>query len=399
MYKNQYDYIIIGASAAGIAAATKIRSCDKEGSIFCIDQQRVMPYNTCLLVDVLSQEKEVQEIALKKDIFFQEQNIDLGLGITVVSINKKEKTITTDSNQIFVYKKLLLATGTEARQLISGKGIFSFHQLTDVFVIQDYKSAHYVRLVLILGAGLSGVEAADAFIKKGYQVFIVEKAKRLLPEFLNEEASQFLQKKMEAAGVTLFLETELVTLEHENNQNVVYLNQGQIIVAQMVLVTIGSIQNSRIAALAGIAVDDKGIIVNQYLQTSDEYIFAAGDVIGFYDNVQKKKIRNGTWPEAVKQGMIAGHNMVQSKSQSYGAAPVLTSSRFFGLAFISGGLLQAETGDQIFEHRMQESYYRCIVSEGRLKGVIMIGQLKAVGYLRRALAGDIPFDIDLFLAS
>ncbi len=399
MYKKQYDYIIIGASAAGIAAASKIRSFDKKGFIFCIDQQGIMPYNTCLLVDILSQEKKVQEIGLKPDTFFEEQKIELGLGITVASINKEEKNIQTVSGETFLYKKLLIATGTDARQLLFGKGIFSFHQLNDVMAMEEYQVEHQIRSVLILGAGLSGIEAADAMIKKRYQVFIVEKSKRLLSQFLNEEASYFLQKKMEAAGVTVFLETELLTSEYQNDHYFVSFNQGQKILVDMILVTIGSNQNSQIACIAGIAVDEQGIIVNQYLQTSDEHIFAAGDVIGLYDVLQRKKIRNGTWPEAVKQGMIAGHNMVQSDSQPYVIAPVLTSSRFFGLAFISGGLLEEAAEDQVFEHRTQEGYYRCIVAQGRLKGVVMIGQLRAVGYLRRALAGQILFDIDLFLAS
>ena len=123
--------------------------------------------------------------------------------------------------------------------------------------IHAYEAKHQVRSVLILGAGLSGVEAADAYIKKGYQVFIVEKAKRLLPHFLNEEASYFLQKKMEAVGIAVFLETELLKYDYQNDHYSVSFNKEQKIFVDMILITIGSNQNSQLAHCAGLIVDDQ----------------------------------------------------------------------------------------------------------------------------------------------
>ncbi|MBL4588029.1 FAD-dependent oxidoreductase [Candidatus Babeliales bacterium] len=396
-----YDYLIIGASAAGVAAATKIRSLDSEGTIGCIDKQDKIPYNTCLLVDVLSEEKTGKEISIKPDLFFEEKNIDLLLDMSIEKIEPQEKKVITSQKKEISYDTLLISTGTKARSIgsISGQGVFNFHELGDVDRIQEYSKNNSVKNILIIGAGLSGVEAADALVKEGCNIFIVERQSKVLPEFLNDKASHFLVDRMKKAGITILSDTTVQKCEKSEEIFSVTCSSGQTLSVEMILITTGSMQNICLAEEIGIKTDSCGVIVNEYLETSKKDIFAAGDVIGLISPALQKKVRNGTWPEAVKQGMIAAQNMVQQESRKYEVATVLTSSRFFDLAFVSGGLLSADDKKDVFIYQDDDSYYCFIKEKDRLLGVVMIGQLRAVGYVRRALMGLIPFDRDTFLQS
>ena len=397
-----YDYLIIGASAAGVAAATKIRSLDSEGMIACIDKQDKIPYNTCLLVDVLSEEKTGKGIAIKPDLFFEEKNIDLLLNISVEKIDPEEKKVITSQKKEISYGKLLISTGTRARSIpgIVSQGVFNFHELGDVDQIQKYSKNNSVKNILIIGAGLSGIEAADSLVKEGYNVFILEKQSKLLPEFLDDKASSFLINRMQKSGITILSDTTVQACEQiDGAKYSVVCSSGQTLSVDMILTTVGSIQNINLVKDTGVRTDTSGIVVDEYLETSKKDIFAAGDVIGLMNPLLQKKMRNGTWPEAVKQGMVVAQNMVHQESKKYDNSAVLTSSRFFDLAFVSGGLLEAGDSNDIFVYQNDDSYYCFIKEKDRLLGVVMIGQLRAVGYIRRALMGLIPFDIEFVLKS
>lgn len=399
---KKYEYVIIGASAAGVAAASKIRSLQSQLTIACFEGQEDLPYNTCLLVDLLAEKKSKEELYLKPVDFFSEQKIDLFLGERVVKLCPQEKRIETSKGTIFGYEKLLLATGTKARSpafFFSGiVGVFSFHSLFDVEAIKAYIKDNEVKKAVVVGLGLSGVEAADALVSRGINVLLVEKEKNILPRFLNDEASDFLKAKIKEAGASVKTGHVVREVLQQNNRfSGLVFDDGTAHEADLLVVALGAEPELDLARQAKLIFDEQnGIQVNQYLQTSNTSIFAAGDLIQVYDALIKQTTRNSTWPEAVRQGMHAGIQMcggiVEQKSLI-----TFTSSHFFGISFLSAGFLISDNDSVADCFRSDQYYYQFIIKDNRLTGVIMIGLLKNVGYVRRALQEQFVFDIDLAL--
>lgn len=400
-----YSYIIIGASAAGLAAANKLRSLDPEKSILCVAAQHEPPFNTCLIADFLAGTKTRSEILTKGDNFFTAQRIIFKPGTRVTQLDASAQTITTDAGEIFSYEKLLLATGTSMSVpplfQTDVPGIFCFHTLADVEKIHAHSAAHHVTHAVIVGAGLSGVEAADALCQRGISVSIVEQQDHLLPRFLDKHAATFLEKLCVEHGVTTHTNSRVskVNSTHTGITGVT-LTDGTIIPAQLVILALGGRPNLELVRQAQLSVIDDSVVVNQFLQTSHANIFAAGDIITLHDPLTDSSVRSSTWPDAVMQGMIAAHNMA-GIAKVYPSTVVMTSSRFFGTAFVSAGPIATPAGTDAQEEVVvgENHYYRFLLIGGRLKGVVMIGNLQSIGRIRRALHSQEQVTIAELLAS
>jgi NAD(P)H-nitrite reductase large subunit len=400
-----YSYIIIGASAAGLAAANKLRSLDTEKSILCIAAQHEPPFNTCLIADFLAGVKTRSEILTKGDDFFTAQRIIFKPGTRVTHLDANAQQISTESGETFSYDTLLLATGTSmsAPPLFQTKapGVFYFHTLADVEKIHAHCAAHNVTRAVIIGAGLSGVEAADALCQRGISVSIIEQQDHLLPRFLDKRAATFLEKLCVEHNVDVHTNSCVKSMNQESDHITgVTLTDGTIIPAQLIILALGGRPNLELAQQAQLTINDNALITNQFLQSSNPTIFAAGDIIALYDPLTNSSIRSSTWPDAVMQGMIAAHNMA-GISKPYPPTVVMTSSRFFGTAFVSAGPIAAPTEADAQEEIVvgENHYYRFLLVEKKLKGVVMIGNLQSIGRIRRALQSQEPVTVAALLES
>lgn len=396
------QYIVIGASAAGIATAQKIRSLDGDASIICIDKQQSRPYNTCLLADYTAGTTGTEKLFLKPENFFVESQITLRTGTTATEINRAEKTITLNSGEILSYDRVCIATGTSPiifPMTEKSPNVFLFHSLTDAEQLTAYCRENHVKTALVIGAGLSGIECADALMQNKIVVTLIEANTHILPTLVTRTGAAHITASIERQGCSTYTKSRVkkILLDWETKKATgAQLSDGTILKADIIITTLGGRPAIELAQNAGLALENGGIQVNHLLQTSDPNIFAAGDAAAvpahpaFSDALH---IRSTTWPDAVQQGLIAGTNMVSEENTRIypGLLPVM-SSRFFGTQFVSCGPVAHLPTECITYEKITPDRSLLLIcnKEQKLVGFLVVGTLAHIGQLRAAVARTSP---------
>lgn len=311
------QYVIIGASAAGIAALTTLKRLDPEADVLVISRDGAAPYNTCLLGSFISGSKELDDLMLLSESQLQELRGCLLFNTEVISINRAEKNISaynkkSNTFEIIDYDKLLLATGSEPAQIITEDeqqaGFFSFHTLSDIISITNYLDSNSVEHAVVVGGGINGIECADALAKKGISVTIIERSAQLLPHLLNAQANLWLERYLADKNVMIYTQASIESYIVANDTKEMILTNGNTIKAHMVIYATGSRPALDLARRAGLDIAD-ALITDQYLTTSDNTIWAAGDCALVTCMHTCQLTRSITWHDAIAQGVVAAYNM------------------------------------------------------------------------------------------
>ncbi len=390
-------HIIIGTSAAGIGAAQKLRQVDQESDIVCISDEPDFPYNKCFFADYLAGRKQQQELYTRKSDFFEKNRIQLLLNARVTKIDVEHKTLVLHDNSRVSYDTLFLGLGRKLPSFVQEfqnlNGFFTFNSLASVLNLEKYILKENVRSVVIIGAGLTGVECADALARFHVDIHIIDASAHILSLLCTSAGADFIAAAMQQARVTLHQKKMMRTLISDRGcVRGIILNDGTEIEAQMVISAVSGPINSDLAVDAGITCDErtKAIITNEYLQTSAQGIYAGGDAILIYDQLLQKRVPSCLWADAMLQGAIAAQNMAGFQ-KSYPGAVVVASSSFFGLNFAScGPIIQ---GSMVFEHRIkrtEELFAHYLIAENKLKGFMLIGKQFNLSLLRRLVLTQEP---------
>lgn len=393
---KKYTYLIIGNSAAGISAVNKLSRLDPGGSILCISDEKEKHYNKCFLADYLSGEKEEGQLFTK--LFHPKA--EFAFGKKVASIDPVAKTITLSDNEIIGYGKLLIATGSSPTVPpipgVDAQNLFTFHSLADTQRILAQIAGRDFSRVTIIGAGLSGLEAADALRSQNLTVNLVERSSQVLPNTIDENASKYIEQKMEAAGISFYAGRTVEKLLTTNNVFTgAILDDNTVLEHDFVICATGLKPNSELGAEAGLTVIDSSLSVNEYQQTSNEQIYAAGDVVMVRDQLTGQLVRSTTWPDAMHQGIIAAQSMVGQPKPYPGITPILSSS-FFGVKFTACGVhpdIHKREGRMAISCKgSDDEYCMMFVKEGIPVGFIVIGEsLPQLAALRRAVLCQQPY--------
>ncbi len=391
-------HIIIGASAAGMGVLNQLRTLDPESNILCFAKETAWPYNTCFLADYLSGSREREQLFLKPQEFFEKQRIQLMLGCEVIKIDSTLKMILLKDGRAFSYDTLFLGLGARARTLsIPGsddcKEIFYFHTYDDTLKIKQFISNNYVEHALVIGAGLSGLEVADSLNKNGIRVTIVEQSVQVLPHHVDKRGSQLICKIAQSHNTSIMTNVRVARIITQNGKlRTIDLSTGEQIQAQMVVIAIGSQPNSELACDAGLELLGGALVTNEYMQTSDSSIFAGGDVAVVHERMSGQLIRNGAWPDAMHQGLIAAHSMVGIKKQYPGAVNII-SSAFFGVHFFScGPVTHQEHGYKIVVQEGEDYYHALLIHNKILQGFLLIGATQKAAEYRKLFLTQTPVD-------
>lgn len=394
-------YCIIGTSAAGIAAAQKLRQLDPLASIICISDEIEMPYNKCMLADYASGSKDAADVFTLPAEQAEKRNISLMLGKKVVAIDTEKKTILLNDNQKITYDALLLAIGTSpvipSIQGMQSNGVFTFHRLSDINNIMQYVQQHRVQRAVVIGSGLSGLECADALMVQNIEVAVIERNKNVLSSLVNEQGSEYIQNKFRVAGGKLYIEHTVQEIIHIDGQiQAVLLSNGTILETDMVIVAVGIQPNLALAKQIDLALhENMGIAVNDQMQTSQVGIYAAGDIVVVKDQITGALVASRTWPDAMLQGITAAHAMAGQPKAYPGLATVISSS-FFDIKFARFGVIDKITQlDELVDFVHADFYHRFIVQGSQLKGFLLVGNTTHVGKFRMALLAQSPVNREL----
>lgn len=380
-------YCIIGTSAAGLSAAHKLRQLDKEASILCFTQEKELSYNKCFLADYLASLCEYP--TFKTEQFFETNNIEVVTSCTITAINKKEKTITNSDGKVWEYDALLLANGGSLvrpeTETASCKNVFDFYTYEQIKLLKEYALQENINTIVIIGGGLSGLECADALLKYNKNIIIIEKAPNVLSHQITPAAASFLEQKICNNNIVLKTNTliEKFTIAHDS-VTAVQLSDGSLLKVDMVVYALGARPNLQLAHDIQLTLEEGAIKVNEFMQTSDASIYAAGDVCRVYNIFTKSYMKNCTWPEAMHQGMYAAHAMAGVEKSYKGAAPII-SSHFFGMKFFIAGIIHPLESDSTTLEHSENSFHYIVRRNGKVIGFIIFGDNKLFFELKPAL--------------
>lgn len=359
---------------AGTEAAKTIRKRIPHAEITIFTQDHYPFYSRPRLPELLAKEVSVEEIFVYKREWYHENKIQLHLNCTVKNIDPKSKSITLTDTSRISYNKLLLDTGSRGalppiEGIETAKGVFTLRTVEDALTI--IKSAEYAKTATLIGGGLLGLEAGNGLRKLGVSVTVVEYFDRLLPRQLDREGALILQKQMESLGLKFFLGAQSTSVKDDGNIKILKLKDGKTIESNFILVSAGIIPNIALAKEAGILVN-KGIVVNDRMETNIPDIFAAGDAAEHNGRIY------GIWPAAQRQGVVAGINMSEGDETYTGTVPS-TTLKVAGIHLTSLG--NTETEDKTVEQLRVKTndkniYKKMFLKDGKIIGAIFLGDSK-----------------------
>ena len=384
-------YVIVGAGAAGIAAAERIRLYNKDATVIMMSIDEYS-HSRCMLHKFLSGERNENEIAFVSEDFFEKKQILWGKGQKVTGVEPVQKRVLLEQGYL-PYEKLLIATGSvygipPIPGFRTAANVFGFRDLSDAqkinAMIQEVKADH----VFIVGSGLVGLDVAYALLERGIKVTIAEMADRILPLQTDAVSARAYQELFEEAGAVfkLGIGASDSVIDAQNRITAVKLSNGEEIACDFVICAAGVRPNLAFLEGSGLKTE-RGIVVDEYMQTSAPDIYAAGDVTAL----------SGIWPNAMDQGRIAAPNMSGQQMKYTDTFCIKNTINFFGLTMLSVGEVEPkEEGSQVYIRECRNAYQKVIVRDGTVKGVQLQGDISHSGFWQYLIKNQI--DISRLLA-
>ncbi len=395
--------VIVGNSVAAINAIEAIREKDKISKITVISDESYRAYSHPLLPNLVIGEvsRSEERFYYRRNDFYEKNKVDTLLGKRVVKILQKQKQVILENDEKIEYDKLLIACGGKPiKPPMEGLELEGVHTLTNIKSADKLrKDLKNIKHCVVIGGGLIGSKTAEKLAKKGIKVTLVELMRRVLYPVLDDTAADYIHKELKSLGVELILNDSVSAILGDKRVKEVELKSGKKIEADGVVVAVGVAPNMDMAKEAGLEVN-KGVVVNDFMQTSDENIFAAGDVAEAYDMVLGIKRPIPILPLAARQGRIAGLNILGGDVKYKGG--FATNSITIGkVSFISMGIVDSDELE-ILKIKKDGEYRKFLIDEeNRLKGMILVGNIEKAGMFNWMIQNklDVSWMKDTFLNS
>ena len=345
---NDDAFLIVGASLGGASAAQTLREEGFDGQVVLIGDETELPYERPpLSKDYLMGKSGREKIYAHPGEWYQENNVELRLGQAVTGIDRAAKEVSLADGGRLPYSKLLLTTGSSPRRLdVPGADASGVHYLRRVDDSDAIKAAiEKSSRIAVIGAGWIGLEAASAARTAGLDVTVIEVAELPLLRVLGREVAQVFADLHAANGTGMLFGAHVSEITFSNGRaDGVRLADGGHIQADAVIVGVGISPNVGLAADAGLAVDN-GIVVDASLRTSDQNIFAAGDVANAFHPHYDKHLRVEHWSNARHQPRAAARAML-GQEVSYDRVPYFYTDQY-DLGMEYAGYVEPEGYDRV----------------------------------------------------
>jgi len=321
--------VIIGASHAGINHAFALRKEGWEGAILLFDKDPEIPYHRPPLSKTYLSNAEVN--LLKSVESYEKDNISLNLGVSVSSIQRKDRTITLSNDSVQAYDKLVIATG--ARPIIppipgieTATNLYPMRTAEDVANIRNAFQTSKNKRVVIIGGGYIGLETAASIKKLGGTVTVLERETRILARVTAPEMSEYFMQLHAEHGVDILTDKNVTAITNANDVNTVVCGDGSQFEADIIIVGVGIRVNLELAKEAGIVIEN-GILVNETACTNDSDIYAIGDCTFHFNPHYNRHVRLESVQNAVDQAKVAAA-AICGKNPVYNAMPWFWSDQY-----------------------------------------------------------------------
>ncbi len=366
--------VIIGSGPAGTFAAKKIREKDDSAEIIIITEESYPMYSRPRLMDLIRGEIITDELLVFDEEWYKKNRIEVKLNSAIANISLEQKDIELEGGEFVVFDRLLLSVGSRPvlppLKIASIANIFKLRTIEDAVEIK--KISTMARSIVIIGGGLIGIESAIGFSNLGLRVTIIEAKENLLLLYLDEEGADILKKKLESLNIDVYLGSEVVSVGSRG----VKLCKEEEIEADFILISSGVCPSTDLAEKCGIKVQ-RGIVVDNFMQTSTKNVYAAGDCC------ENMGCFCGTWQTAKEQGEAAALNMIGEKTE-YKLSSMVFRMGVNGLEVGCIGCLEkikSIDGIVEFTERKDDNYVKIYVKDGILQGVVCIGNIKPLNDL------------------
>ena len=384
-------YVIVGASAAGLGAVEAIRDIDPVGTIIVITDETCSHYSRPMISDLVSGQADLKKVDCRTEDFWRENNVEALVGKKVTALNIDEKAVRLESGENIPYEKLLIATGGKPfvpKMDGSDKdGVFTFTTLKDAQLLAAKIDSINAKSAVVIGAGLIGVSVTEALVKRGLKVTMVELQDKILSLLLDPKGSDIVEAVIRKAGVNIITgqSVQKIIGKPGNDGAVggVILTKGDQVPCDLVVVAIGVIPRSEL--VAGTAVKtNRGIVVDNMMQTSVPDVYASGDVAEAYDFVLNQNRLLPLWPLAVLEGQVAGCNMAGKKTM-YSGGTNMSSLKYFGIPVVSVGLANPKedpTLEVLVKFEPEHNLYKKLVLKNNvIVGMTLVNSIERAGIL------------------
>lgn len=364
-------YVIIGNSAAAIGTIEGIRSVDTEGTITLISDEKHHTYSRPLISYYLLGKVEEKKMLYRDKDFYKKNGVETKLGVRAAKIGKN--SVTLENGEEVPFEKLMVATGSKPfvppmEGYDSVKNSFTFMTLDSVKEIK--KKLHKTSRVLIIGAGLIGLKAAEAVEGTVAELTVIDLADRILPSILDADAGKLMQKHIEEKGTKIILGTSVKKFEG----NTAELTNGEKIDFDILITAVGVRPNTELVKEAGGEVN-RGIKTDDTQLTSLANVYAAGDCTESYDVTTGTEKILALLPNAYMQGEVAGKNMAGAEAHYTNAIP-MNAIGFYGLHIITAGSYEGTA----YCTQNGENYKKLFFRDNKLVGFILMGsEIKRAG--------------------
>lgn len=371
-------YLIIGNGMTGLSAVKEIRRNDETGSVIVVTNEPYHTYFRVKLTEFISKEYDEQELLVNSEEWYKENNIQVRLRKIVENVDYDNNIAYLDDGEEIKFEKILLATGSRPFiPPIEGnfkKGFLALRSLKDLSFIKEYLQER--KRVAVIGGGLLGLEAAWSLKELGKEVSIIEFAPHLLNRQLDAELSTKLEEQLREKGFNLYLDVAAEEMLGEDNRvDGLRLSNGDSIDVDAVLVSSGVRPDLDLVINTPVK-NDRGIKVNNKLETNIEGVYAAGDVAQIGETVL------GLWTAANEQGRVAGANMCGG-DREYNVPKLFASLDIGDIQIFSAG--QIADVDKVYEYKTDETHNKIFVKDGKMVGSILYGETKPMGKYRKAV--------------
>jgi len=375
------SHVIIGDGIAGSSAAETIREADPDADVTVITDEGETLYNRILIKEFAKGKLPEAPISIHEPDWYDERDIGLELNTHVTSVDTDAHEIHTHSGDVYEYDKLLIATGGTPAQLpvdnSDADGLHHFWTFQDARAIREH--AEEADKGIIVGAGLLGIDLAAICGAQEIEANFLMRGNRWWRYALSLDGAEILHDAMREKGVTPQFDSGVDHFETDEDDRIVAAvdPNGERYDGDFAGVAIGLNFNTEFLRGSGIETDN-GVIVDEYMRTNDEDVFAAGDITQFWDTILDERAQNGAWGSAKEQGSIAGTNMVADVDDDTEEEAFRWVSTYsithFDFPFLSFG--HPTLGDEEAEAKYGEREWRRLTfKDGKLIGGVLIGDL------------------------
>jgi nitrite reductase (NADH) large subunit len=383
------EAVVIGSGIAGVSAAETIRDSSPASSVSLISLEAPLPYYRLNLTRLLAGEINQEALPIHPEQWYARRDIDLVRDAEVKQLSLESKKAILSDGRDIAYDKLILAMGSHPFiPPIPGAG------LEGVVSLRTARDADTIlarigegKECVVIGGGILGLEIAGA-LSRCARVTLLESHSHLMPRQLNRKAAELLKDHLREIGIHLLENARTREIAGNGSVRQVYMESGESLPAGLVIIATGVRPNTSLARRAGLEVN-RGIVVDNYLETSSSGVFAAGDV------AEHNGVVYGAWSVSQYQGSIAGLNALGRRS-AFGGLPRSNTVKVLGVDLFSIGQFEPLDGSYVvIQDEAEGAFYHFVFLDGRLVGSILLGDATIGPAVKKAIEGRANFSRNL----